>query len=233
MTTDELKRRSHRANLDLVAHGLVVFTWGNASAIDRARGLVAIKPSGVPYSDLRSEDLVLVNLETGEAVGAGLKPSSDTPTHLALYRAFPEIGGVVHTHSARATAWAQAGRDLPCYGTTHADHFYGTIPCTPPMTDLEIRGAYEHETGLVIARTFEDRQIVALEVPGVLLHGHAPFCWGKTVEDAVHHAVVLEAVAGLASETLHINPDAQPISQAMLDRHNSRKHGKAAYYGQR
>ena len=228
----ELKRRAHQANLEIVAHGLVVLTWGNASAIDRARGLVAIKPSGVPYSDLQPDDLVLVDLETGETVDSSLKPSSDTPTHLALYRAFPEIGGVVHTHSPRATAWAQAGHDLPCYGTTHADHFYGTIPCTPPMTTSEIDGAYEHETGLAIARTFADRRIAALEVPGVLLHGHAPFCWGATVEEAVHHAVVLEAVAGLATDTLRINPDAQPISQALLTKHHSRKHGVSAYYGQ-
>ncbi len=232
MTTDELKRRAHRANLDLQAHGLVVLTWGNASAVDRERGVMAIKPSGVDYRELEPENLVLVNLETGERVDTHRKPSSDTATHLALYRSFPEIGGIVHTHSAHATAWAQAGRDLPCYGTTHADYFYGSVPCTPPMTPEEIAEAYEHATGVVIARTFSERRITALEIPAVLVHGHAPFCWGATVEDAVEHAVVLEAMAGMAVHTLMSNPNARPISQALLDKHFLRKHGPTAYYGQ-
>jgi L-ribulose-5-phosphate 4-epimerase len=228
-----LKHQAYEANLALVEHGLVLFTWGNASAIDRASGLVAIKPSGVPYKAMQPEDMVLVELDSGKTVDSNYRPSSDTPTHLELYRAFAEIGGIVHTHSKHATAWAQAGRDLPCYGTTHADYFYGPIPCTPPMSEAEIMGQYEHQTGVMIVRTFERRSIRALQIPAVLLHGHASFCWGRAVGEAVHNAVVLEAAAQMATETLLINPQAQPIPQALLDKHYLRKHGKSAYYGQK
>jgi L-ribulose-5-phosphate 4-epimerase len=228
-----LKHQAYEANLALVEHGLVLFTWGNASAIDRASGLVAIKPSGVPYKAMHPEDMVLVELDSGKTVDSNYRPSSDTPTHLELYRAFAEIGGIVHTHSKHATAWAQAGRDLPCYGTTHADYFYGPIPCTPPMSEAEIMGQYEHQTGVMIVRTFERRSIRALQIPAVLLHGHASFCWGRAVGEAVHNAVVLEAAAQMATETLLINPQAQPIPQALLDKHYLRKHGNSAYYGQK
>ena len=228
-----LKQQVYKANLALVEHGLVLFAWGNASAIDRNAGLVVIKPSGVPYTSMQPEDMVVVELNTGKTVDSKYRPSSDTPTHLELYRSFPQVGGIVHTHSKQATAWAQAGRDLPCFGTTHADYFYGTVPCTPPMGEAEIGGEYEHHTGVVIARTFERRKIKPLEIPAVLLHGHASFCWGKDVDEAVHNAVVLEASAEMATQTLALNPSAQPISQALLDRHYLRKHGKKAYYGQK
>ncbi|WP_127585459.1 L-ribulose-5-phosphate 4-epimerase [Paenibacillus koleovorans] len=227
----QLKQQVLQANLDLPKHGLVTFTWGNVSGIDRKSGLVVIKPSGVPYEELELNDLVVVNLE-GEVVEGRLKPSSDTPTHIALYRAFPQIGGIVHTHSPWATSWAQAGRPIPALGTTHADYFYGEIPCTRAMTEAEIRGAYELETGHVIIETFQKRGIDPGYMPGVLVNSHAPFAWGKDAHQALHNAVVLEEVAKMALQTYQLNPAVQPMDQALLDRHFLRKHGAAAYYGQ-
>ncbi len=230
-----LKEQAYEANLALVRHGLVIFTWGNASACDRQAGLIAIKPSGIDYAKLRPEDMVVLNLETGAlAERTDLRPSSDTPTHLVLYRHFKEIGGIVHTHSRVATAWAQAGQDLPCLGTTHADYFCGTIPCTAEMKPEEIDGGagYEHNTGLVIIRELTQRRLEPLQMPAVLVRGHAPFAWGKDAAEAVHHAVVLEEVAGMALNTCLLAPQASPISAALLDKHFRRKHGPSAYYGQ-
>jgi len=227
---EELKRAVWEANLDLPRYGLVTFTWGNASGIDRERGLVVIKPSGVPYEKLRPEDMVVTDLE-GRVVEGKYKPSSDTPTHVVLYRAFPDIGGIVHTHSPWATAWAQAERGIPALGTTHADYFYGEIPCTRAMTEAEIKGDYERETGNVIVETFRGRDPLA--IPGVLVRSHAPFAWGKDVHEAVHNAVVLEEVAKIAARTFAINPRIGPMDQNLLDRHYLRKHGAGAYYGQR
>ncbi|MDQ0338625.1 L-ribulose-5-phosphate 4-epimerase [Caldalkalibacillus uzonensis] len=226
---DRLKEAVLKANQALPKHGLVTFTWGNASGIDREKGLVVIKPSGVSYEALSPDDLVVVDLD-GNVVEGKLKPSSDTPTHLVLYKAFPQIGGIVHTHSPWATSWAQAGRGIPALGTTHADYFYGEIPCTRKMTTAEIEGAYERETGHVIIETF--RQLDPLQVPGVLVHGHAPFTWGKDPHSAVYHAVVLEEVAKMAARTYSLNPEAKPMEQTLLDRHFLRKHGENAYYGQ-
>ncbi|WJP99053.1 L-ribulose-5-phosphate 4-epimerase [Geobacillus stearothermophilus] len=226
---EELKRAVLEANLQLPQYRLVTFTWGNVSGIDRERGLVVIKPSGVAYDKLTIDDMVVVDLN-GNVVEGGLKPSSDTPTHLWLYKQFLEIGGIVHTHSTWATVWAQAGKGIPALGTTHADYFYGEIPCTRPMTNEEIQGAYELETGKVITETF--RFLDPLQMPGVLVHGHGPFAWGKDPANAVHNAVVLEEVAKMAARTFMLNPDAQPISQTLLDRHYLRKHGANAYYGQ-
>ena len=226
---EDLKRAVWEANLDLPRYGLVTFTWGNASGIDRERGLVVIKPSGVPYEKLRPEDMVVTDLE-GRVVEGRYKPSSDTPTHLVLYKAFPGIGGIVHTHSPWATAWAQAARGIPALGTTHGDYFYGEIPCTRPMTEAEIKGDYERETGNVIVETFRGRDPLA--IPGVLVRSHAPFAWGKDVHEAVHNAVVLEEVAKIAARTLAVNPDIGPMDQHLLDRHYLRKHGAGAYYGQ-
>ncbi|NNU85178.1 L-ribulose-5-phosphate 4-epimerase [Geobacillus sp. BMUD] len=226
---EELKRSVWEANLQLPQYRLVTFTWGNVSGIDRERGLVVIKPSGVAYDKLTIDDMVVVDLN-GNVVEGALKPSSDTPTHLWLYKQFPGIGGIVHTHSTWATVWAQAGRGIPALGTTHADYFYGEIPCTRPMTSEEIQGAYELETGKVITETF--RFLDPLQVPGVLVHGHGPFAWGKDPANAVHNAVVLEEVAKMAARTYMLNPNAQPISQSLLDRHYLRKHGVNAYYGQ-
>jgi L-ribulose-5-phosphate 4-epimerase len=225
----ELKAQVLEANLELVRRGLVIHTWGNASGIDRAQGLVVIKPSGVPYDSMRAEDMVVCDME-GKVVGGSMKPSSDLATHLLLYREFGEIGGVVHTHSEYATAWAQAGRPIPPFGTTHADYFYGPVPVTDELTDEEIAGEYVLNTGVAIARRF--RGIDPLAVPGVLVAGHAPFAWGKSVHDAAHNAVVLEAVAKMAWVTLEVNPEAKPVSQALLDRHYFRKHGATATYGQ-
>ena len=226
---DELKRQVLDANLQLPRYRLVTFTWGNVSGIDRERGLVVIKPSGVAYDQMTTDDLVVVDLE-GRVVEGKRKPSSDTLTHLVLYSSFPSISGIVHTHSPWATIWAQAGRGIPALGTTHADYFYGEIPCTRPMTNEEIQGAYELETGKVITETF--RFLDPLQVPGVLVHGHGPFAWGKDPANAVHNAVVLEEVAKMAARTYMLNPNAQPISQSLLDRHYLRKHGVNAYYGQ-
>jgi L-ribulose-5-phosphate 4-epimerase len=225
-----LKQQVLEANLELPRYGLVTFTWGNVSGIDRDSGLVVIKPSGVPYEELKAEDLVVLDLE-GNKVDGQLKPSSDTPTHLALYRAFPGIGGIVHTHSPWATSWAQAGRDIPALGTTHADYYYGTIPCTRQMMAEEIQGAYEHETGNVIIEMFRDRD--PMQMPGVLVHSHAPFNWGINPHDAVHNAVVLEEVAKMALHTYALNPAVQPMQQELLDKHFLRKHGASAYYGQK
>ncbi|HEY8483663.1 MAG TPA: L-ribulose-5-phosphate 4-epimerase [Longimicrobiales bacterium] len=232
MGYDALKEAVWRANLDLVEAGLVVLTWGNASGADRDAGVMAIKPSGVAYAEMRPEDMVVLSLETGEVVEGRLKPSSDTPTHLHLYREFEGIGGVVHTHSSYAVSWAQAERDLPCFGTTHADHFYGPVPVTRRMREEEIREAYEHNTGVVIVECFRQRGIDPLDVPGVLVAGHGPFTWGATPRKAVENAIALEATARMAVYTRLINPDARPIDPVLLDKHFLRKHGAAAYYGQ-
>ncbi len=228
---EELKLRVCEANLELVREGLVTQTFGNVSGVDRARGLVVIKPSGVPYDEMIPEHMSVVSLETGKLVDGGLRPSSDTPTHLMLYRAFKDIGGVTHTHSLYATAWAQAKRALPAYGTTHADYWYGDVPCTRPMTPDEIKTDYEANTGAVIVETFKN--LDPMQHHAVLVASHGPFTWGKDVESAVYNAVVLEFVAKLASETLRINPQIEPMQSALLDKHFLRKHGPKAYYGQR
>lgn len=227
---EALKHSVLGANLLLPKHRLVTFTWGNVSGIDREQGLCVIKPSGVPYEQLTVDDLVVLTLD-GEVVEGRLLPSSDTPTHLVLYRAFPHIGGVVHTHSPWATAWAQAGRGIPALGTTHADYFYGEVPCTRALTDDEIGQAYEIETGNVIVETFMKQSPVT--IPAVLVHSHAPFCWGSDPHDAVHQAVVLEEVARLALRSYQLNPALPPMNPRLLDRHYLRKHGANAYYGQR
>jgi L-ribulose-5-phosphate 4-epimerase len=228
---EQLKREICQANLQLVAEGLVLHTFGNVSGVDRRRGLVVIKPSGVPYHKMKPAQMVVLSLETGKVIGAGLKPSSDTETHLVLYRAFPQIGGVVHTHSLYATAWAQAGRPIPVHGTTHADYWHGEVPCTRPLTRTEIETDYEANTGSVIVEKF--RRLDPSRHPAVLVAGHGPFTWGTDAHDAVHHAVVLEFVARLAAETLHINAHAKPLPQVLLDKHFLRKHGPGAYYGQK
>ncbi|MBQ4556499.1 MAG: L-ribulose-5-phosphate 4-epimerase [Clostridia bacterium] len=228
---EELKRKVLDANLALVEHGLVVFTWGNVSGIDREKGYVVIKPSGVSYDTMTAEDMVVVDLHTGNTVEGKWKPSSDTPTHLALYRAFPTLGGIVHTHSRFATSWAQAGRGIPAYGTTHGDYFYGEIPCTRKMTPEEIGGEYELETGNVIVERFKD--LSAADIPAVLVHSHGPFVWGENPENAVHNAVVLEELAFMASHTEALSPDVSVMQQQLLDKHYLRKHGKNAYYGQK
>ncbi|WP_214730655.1 L-ribulose-5-phosphate 4-epimerase [Exiguobacterium sp. s195] len=232
MVSRHLKEAVLEANLALPQHGLVTFTWGNVSGIDRNAGLVVIKPSGVPYERLTVEDMVVVDLE-GNVVEGELRPSSDTPTHLALYRSLPEIGGVVHTHSPWATSWAQAKRAIPAFGTTHADYFYGEIPCTRELTDEEIAMAYELETGHVILETLDELMLEAVAVPGVLVANHAPFCWGKDANEAVHNAVVLEEVAKMGLHALNLNPGLTPIKQSILDKHYLRKHGANAYYGQK
>jgi len=227
---EKLKREVCAANLDLVKHGLVIFTWGNVSAVDRASGCLVIKPSGVSYDGMKPQHMVVVSLKDGKVVDGKLRPSSDTSTHLLLYRAFPEIGGIVHTHSLYATAWSQAQKPLPALGTTHADYFYGPVPCTRHLTAKEINEDYEGNTGHVIIETFKGRK--AGDCPGVLVAGHAPFAWGKDAHQAVHNAVVLEYVARLNSETLRLNPTVKPLPQALLDKHYSRKHGPGATYGQ-
>lgn len=229
---EALKQEVLKANLELPRYGLVTFTWGNVSAIDRESGLVVIKPSGVEYDVMTADDMVVVSLETGEVVDGKKKPSSDTATHLALYRAFPSIGGIVHTHSRHATIWSQAGKDLPAWGTTHADYFYGDIPCTRLMTEAEIEGEYELETGHVIIETFEKRGIDAAQVPAVLVHSHGPFAWGKDAHSAVHNAVVLEEIAYMGIFSRQLTPELPNMQQTLLDKHFLRKHGKNAYYGQ-
>ena len=226
---EALKQRVYEANLDLQRHGLVVFTWGNVSGIDRAAGIVAIKPSGVSYEDLRPDSIVLVDLG-GKVVDGDLRPSSDTPTHLELYRHFEGVGGVCHTHSKYATMWAQAEQGIPCFGTTHADHFYGPIPVTDALTRDEIDGPYEQNTGLAIVRRFHNMD--PLQMPAVLVANHGPFTWGAGGPDAVENAVVLEQVAEMAYGTVAINWYQNAISQALLDKHYLRKHGTNAYYGQ-
>lgn len=225
---EELKDKVCRANLDLVRHGLVLFTWGNVSAIDRESGLVVIKPSGVSYDDMKPEDMVVVDLD-GKVIEGRLNPSSDTPTHVVLYKAFPQAGGVVHTHSTYATSWAQAGLDIPNIGTTHADYFHDAVPCTPDMTESEVKGEYELETGNVIVRRFEGLNPV--HTPGVLVKNHGPFTWGKDADEAVYNAVVLEQVAKMASISFGINP-ALTMNPLLIEKHFSRKHGPGAYYGQ-
>jgi L-ribulose-5-phosphate 4-epimerase len=225
---EELKQTVFQANLDLVKHGLVIFTWGNVSAIDRAKRLVVIKPSGVSYNDMKADDMVVVDLE-GNTVEGRLKPSSDTATHLVLYRSFPNIGGVVHTHSTYATAWAQAGKDIPNIGTTHADYFKDAIPCTRPMTKTEIEGAYEHETGKVIVERFAE--INPDYTPAVLVNNHGPFAWGTDAHNAVHNAVVLEQIAKMASIAVAVNPQIR-MNGELIKKHFYRKHGANAYYGQ-
>ena len=228
---EDLKQAVWEANLRLPKHNLVTFTWGNVSGIDRKKGLMVIKPSGVEYDALKPSDLVVVDLETGKTVEGDLNPSSDTDTHLVLYRAFPNIGGVVHTHSRWATIFAQAGRGVPALGTTHGDYFYGEIPCTRRMTAEEIGGRYELETGNVIVERF--RHLDPDSVPAVLVHSHGPFCWGKDANEAVHNAVVLEEVAFMAWHNLAMDAALPPMQQELLDKHFLRKHGKNAYYGQK
>ena len=228
---EQLKNDVWQANLELPKHQLVIFTWGNVSGIDRSSGLVVIKPSGVEYSELAPEDMVVVDLRTGEKVEGDLAPSSDTETHLVLYRSFPTIGGVVHTHSRWATIYAQSGCAIPALGTTHADAFYGSVPCTRKMRAEEIRGSYEKETGNVIAELFQDLSYE--DIPAVLVHSHGPFTWGASPHDAVHNAAVLEEVAFMAFHTVQLKPELSEIQQELLDKHYLRKHGKNAYYGQR
>ena len=229
---EELKKEVYEANMLLPKYGLVTFTWGNVSGIDREKGLFVIKPSGVEYDKLRPEDMVVVDLE-GNVVEGRLNPSSDTPTHLELYKGFPEIGGVVHTHSTYATSFAQSGRDIPCYGTTHADYFYGSIPCVRNLTKAEIDEAYEKNTGVLITDYFKSTGRDIMAVPAALCKNHGPFTWGKDANDAVHNAVVLEEVAKMAYRARLINPEIQPAPQELQDKHYSRKHGPNAYYGQK
>ena len=230
---EQLKADVLAANLALPAHGLVTFTWGNVSAVDETRKLMVIKPSGVEYDVMTADDMVVVDIASGDVVEGSKKPSSDTPTHLALYRRYPEFGGIVHTHSRHATIWSQAGLDLPAWGTTHADYFYGSIPCTRLMTVEEINGEYEYQTGEVIIQTFEQRSLNPLQVPAVLVHSHGPFAWGKDAEDAVHNAVVMEEVAKMAWIARGINPGLNPIDDYLMNKHFMRKHGPNAYYGQK
>lgn len=228
---EELKKEVYEANMMLPKYGLVTFTWGNVSGIDREKGLFVIKPSGVDYDKLSPEDMVVMDLQ-GNRVEGTLNPSSDTPTHLILYQRFPNIGGVVHTHSSWATSWAQAGRGIPCYGTTHADYLYGEIPCVRNLSKAEIADAYEKNTGVLIADEFEQKGLDYEAVPAVLCKNHGPFAWGKDANEAVHHAVVLEEVAKMAARCELINPKNQPAPQELQDKHYYRKHGKDAYYGQ-
>lgn len=230
---ETLKQQVYEANMELPRRGLVTYTWGNVSGIDRAGGFVVIKPSGVAYEELTSDKMVVVDLQTGTIVEGSLNPSSDTKTHLELYKAFPALGGIVHTHSPFAVAWAQAGQDIPCYGTTHADYFYGPIPCARHLTAAELEEDYEENTGKVIVETFQNRNIDPVAVPAVICHSHGPFTWGRDAAQAVYHAVVLEEVAKMALFTRQIDPAAAPAPQSMQDKHYLRKHGPNAYYGQR
>ncbi|SUI49654.1 L-ribulose-5-phosphate 4-epimerase [Serratia marcescens] len=228
----QLKQQVLEANLDLPRHKLVTFTWGNVSAVDRERGLVVIKPSGVEYEHMTAEDMVVVDLASGRTVEGAKKPSSDTATHLALYREFADIGGIVHTHSRHATIWAQAGLDIPAWGTTHADYFYGAIPCTRLMTQDEIEHDYELETGNVIIETFRRRDINPNAIPAVLVNAHGPFTWGKDAHNAVHNAVVLEEIAYMGIFSRQLTPGIHSMQRELLDKHYLRKHGQHAYYGQ-
>ena len=229
---EQLKKAVFDANMELPRRGLVTYTWGNVSGIDRESGLVVIKPSGVDYDSMTPEDLVVLTLD-GKIVEGKLNPSSDTKTHLELYKAFPQLGGIVHTHSPNAVAWAQAGEDIPCYGTTHADYFYGPIPCARHLTQAELDEDYEKNTGKVIIEAFTERSIDPVAVPAVICHSHGPFTWGKNAAQAVYHAVVLEEVAKMAAYTRLVKPDAAPAPQHVLDKHYMRKHGPNAYYGQK
>lgn len=227
---EELKQAVFESNLLLPKYDLVTFTWGNVSGVDREKGLMVIKPSGVEYDTMRPENMVVVSLKTGEKVEGDLNPSSDTDTHVVLYNAFPDIGGIVHTHSRWATTFAQAGQGIEALGTTHGDYFYGEIPCTRKMTPEEIGGKYELETGNVIVETFRDKS--ANDIPAVLVHSHGPFCWGTSPKNAVHNAVVLEELAFMAWHAKMLNPALPPMQQELLDKHYLRKHGANAYYGQ-
>jgi len=232
MNYEQLRERVCQANQEISRVKLAILTWGNASEVDRAAGVFAIKPSGVAYDALTPESIPVISLETGEKVEGTFNPSSDTPTHLHLYRSFPEIGGIVHTHSPAATAWAQAQREIPCYGTTHADTFYGPVPCTRPLTREEIESDYELNTGRVIAEHFLGAALDPNKVPGVLVSAHAPFTWGKDALTAVVTGRILEEVARMAAETERLNPDVGPVDQFLLDKHYRRKHGESSYYGQ-
>ena len=229
---EELKQKVYEANLELPRRGLVTYTWGNVSGIDREAGLFVIKPSGVEYEDLRPEDLIVMDLD-GNKVEGSMNPSSDTKTHLVLYRSFPEIGGIVHTHSPYAVGWAQAGKDIPAFGTTHADYFYGPIPCARHLTQEELDEDYELNTGKIIVETFRERGIAPVSVPGVICRSHGPFTWGKDAAQAVYHAAVLEEVAKMALFTRMVDPMAEAAPQRYLDKHYMRKHGPNAYYGQK
>ena len=229
---EKLREEVYKANMELPEKGLVVYTWGNVSAVDREQGLVVIKPSGVEYDDLSPSNLVIVDMNCNIVEG-DLNPSSDTKTHVELYKAFPSIGGIVHTHSSHAVGWAQAGRDIPCYGTTHADYFYGSVPCTRNLTSEEVNSDYELNTGKVIAETFNERKLDPVAVPGVICKSHGPFTWGKNAAQAVYHAVVLEELAKMALYTVSIDPNASPAPDYVLDKHYLRKHGANAYYGQK
>jgi L-ribulose-5-phosphate 4-epimerase len=232
MEFEALRKKIWEANLLLPKYNLVTFTWGNVSEADREQGVFAIKPSGVAYETLQPEDIVVLDFQ-GNQVAGSLNPSSDTKTHLELYRAFPEVGGIVHTHSPYAVAWAQAGKDIPCYGTTHADYFYGAIPCARNLTEEEIQEDYEKNTGLTIVETFRTREINPVYVPGVICRSHGPFAWGKDGKEAVYHGVVLEEVAKMAVFTRQIDAAASPAPQCVVEKHFSRKHGPNAYYGQK
>lgn len=229
---EQLKQEVYEANLELVEQGLVIYTWGNVSAIDEATKYVVIKPSGVKYEDMTAADMVVIDLE-GNVIEGDLKPSSDTPTHLELYRCFENIKGVVHTHSEWATSWAQAGRDIPSYGTTHADYFYGDIPCTRVLTQDEIKANYELNTGKVIVETLIRKNYKPLEMPGIVVKNHGPFTWGKSAKDAVHNAKVVEEISKMAFRTENLNQGVEKIDDHLLDKHYLRKHGKHAYYGQK
>lgn len=228
MDLNRLKQQVYQANIDIVKHGLVIFTWGNVSAIDRDKNVIVIKPSGVSYDNMKSDDMVIVDMD-GKVLEGKYKPSSDTSTHLELYKAFPEIGGVVHTHSTYATAWAQSGCDIPNIGTTHADYFSDDIPCTRDMTEEEVKGDYEKDTGTVIIERF--KELNPVHIPGVLVKNHGPFSWGKDADDAVHNAVVLEQVAKMAFIAYQVNPNLT-MNKLLIQKHFSRKHGPDAYYGQ-
>ena len=230
MRLKTLREEVLEANLELVRRGLVLFTFGNASGISREEGVIVIKPSGVPYESMKPEDLVIVDMN-GKQIEGGLRPSSDLPTHLILYKSFPLIGGIVHTHSRSATSWAQAQREIPCFGTTHADYFHGSVPVTKPLTPSEIKKDYELNTGLAIVRCIGKRN--PLHTPGVLVAGHAPFCWGKTAADAAHNVVLVEEIATMALQTITANPKARAIPKVLHEKHFFRKHGKTAYYGQK
>ena len=229
---EELKERVYKANMELPEKGLILYTWGNVSGIDREKGLIVIKPSGVEYNGMKASDMVVVDL-FGNVVEGDLNPSSDTATHIELYKAFEEIGGIVHTHSTWATIWAQSGRDIKAYGTTHADYFYGPVPCTRKMKKEEIEGEYEKETGKVIVETYKERNLNPLYVPGVLVYSHGPFTWGKSPEEAVHNSVVLEEIGRMAASMEMFNEKTESMQQELLDKHFLRKHGANAYYGQK
>ena len=233
MMLKELRNIVYEANMELPKRGLVTYTWGNTSGVDRERGLMVIKPSGVKYEDLSPENMVVISLEDGSRIEGDYNPSSDTKTHLELYRSFPNIGGIVHTHSPYAVGWAQAGEDIPCFGTTQADYFYGSVPCVRHLTPKEIDEGYEMNTGKVIIETFKERKLDPIAIPGAICFSHGPFTWGKDPAQAVYHAVVLEEIAKMATFTRMVKPDAAPAPKHYLDKHYMRKHGPNAYYGQR